>query len=303
MTWTGLVDRIGTDRVAYVDDAVLLIRARFQDVVHLLPTVDHTILDAPYSKRTHAGHDAGAALETKANAERWARPSDGVLVPLRKRRKLTYPHWDPADVARCVKLLAPLTSGWFVSLTDHVLARVWENRLDDAGRYVFAPLPFVDSGARVRLTGDGPSQWTTQIVVARTPALLRWGTIKGAYIMPPGQRDRQQHGGNGYAVVGGKPLWLMRELVADYSRQDDLLLDACAGGGTLGVAAKQLRRRAILIEQDGDTCELAAERLLNTRVQIPLALQCGLTGGEQAELQINGAVSATAAPSNTEQRA
>ena len=62
-------------------------------------------------------------------------------------------------------------------------------------------------------------------------------------------------------LAGGKPLPLMRAIIRDYSRPDDLVCDPCAGGGTTLLAAVTEGRRAIGAECDPDTFELAVKRL------------------------------------------
>lgn len=220
---------------------------------------DAVVVDAPYSAKTHGGHDA--FREYKGNPKGWKR-GDGGSDPAVHRRRLDYGCWTAGDVARAVALWSPGCRGWFVSITDDLLAPVWSAELERAGRYVFAPLPFVAPGSRVRLTGDGPSGWTTWIVVARprTPEFVRWGTLPGAYVLPPGCAERMP-------VVGGKPEWLCERLVEDYTRPGNLIVDFCAGGGTLGVAAKRLGRRALLVERMEEHCAIAASRVSKAHAQ------------------------------------
>ena len=58
-----------------------------------------------------------------------------------------------------------------------------------------------------------------------------------------------------------KPTSLMRLLLEASSQEDDLILDPFAGSGTTGRAAKDLGRKAILIEIEEKYCEIAANRL------------------------------------------
>ncbi|MGH3416381.1 MAG: DNA-methyltransferase [Actinocrinis sp.] len=58
-----------------------------------------------------------------------------------------------------------------------------------------------------------------------------------------------------------KPLATVIPLVRECTPPDGVVLDVFAGTGTTGVAAKHLGRRAILIEADEATCEIAAKRL------------------------------------------
>lgn len=215
---------------------------------------DALIVDAPYSERTHSGHDGGARTDSATACKRdakWAARGG-------KRAAINYSAWGESEVAAFVEHFAPKTRGWFVSITDHRLAPVWERYLEAAGRYVFSPLAFVDRGSRVRLAGDGPAQWACWIVVARPTSLpySKWGARDGAYVLPYGIGD---DGTN--AVIGGKPLWLMRALIRDYSRPNDLVCDPCAGGSTTLLAALMEGRRAVGAECDPKHYEIGRKRL------------------------------------------
>ncbi|TWT63202.1 DNA methyltransferase [Rubinisphaera italica] len=58
----------------------------------------------------------------------------------------------------------------------------------------------------------------------------------------------------------GESLELLKELVR-VAPDDGLILDPFAGSGTTGVAASLQGRRAVLIEQSEEYCEIAAKRL------------------------------------------
>lgn len=208
----------------------------YQTALADVAEVDAVICDPPYGQRTHDG-------------QRTDDTEDGA-----KRRSIPYHMWTDADVAEFVDSWAPRCRGWIVALTSHDLVPSYRAALDRHGRYTFAPLPFVSPGSRVRLAGDGPSSWTCWLVVSRpaTKAYQRWGTLPGAYVVPP-ERDM--------VVSGGKPRALMRALVRDYTRPGDLVCDPTAGGGTTLLAAHLEGRRAIGAEMDPQTYQLAAERL------------------------------------------
>ena len=215
----------------------------------LLPIVeaaggcDALICDAPYSDRTHSGHDVQVHhLGAQDSARRKS-----------ERRAIDYGAWGAEDVREFVGAWSPMVRGWFVSITDHALAIEWSAALEAVGRYVFAPLPLYSPGSRVRLAGDGPSSWTTWIVVARPRErrFMSWGTLPGGYTCAPERMP----------VVGGKPLAAMRALVSDYSRPGDLVVDPVCGGGTTPVAAQLEGRRAIGGDAMLEHAEIAAERI------------------------------------------
>lgn len=59
-----------------------------------------------------------------------------------------------------------------------------------------------------------------------------------------------------------KPVPLLAALIGKCP--PGVLADPCAGSGSLGVAAKMLGRRAVLVELEERYCEIAADRLANT---------------------------------------
>lgn len=216
--------------------------------------VDAIITDCPYSAKTHAGHDAGTAgvqptlTKTGKYNRACGHPDYGY-----DRRTIDYTHWTPADVQAFVAFWAPRTRGWMVSLTDDVLFPVWRDAMRDAGRTVFQDVPAVISGMTVRLCGDGPSSWAIHCAVSRpsTAAAAKWGTLPGGYYGPS---ERQ-------LVTGGKPLWLMRALVRDYSRPGDTICDPCGGSFTTAIAACYEGRSAISCEMDPATFAKACARV------------------------------------------
>lgn len=243
--------------------------------------VDSVIVDAPYSERTHRGHDDGVAgVERVAH---WASHS-GAAHPSRRahvaqperhggsRRPINYLPWERHDVFAFVDAWREVVRGWWVSLTDHVLAPHWADALEAAGLYVFSPLACVEPGSRVRLVGDGPSQWTTWAVVARPRDgawLEAWRaervaldlprSLSGAHVV----EDGDTHSGrrDGARVPGGKALDLMRRLVREYVPAGGVVVDPCCGGGTTLHAARLEGRGAIGCDAALEHVELARERL------------------------------------------
>jgi len=58
-----------------------------------------------------------------------------------------------------------------------------------------------------------------------------------------------------------KPLALMEYLIATYSNEGEVILDNCAGSGTTGLAAKNLNRNYIMIENDEVNYKICIERV------------------------------------------
>lgn len=222
---------------------------------------DALITDPPYSDRTHAGHDSRQAYDASGPCGNRRRQELG-LPP--NRRALSYASWSPADVAAFLREWSPRSVGWIVALTSHGLMIAYQDAAIEAGRCEFAPVPCCISGMTCRLSGDGPSSWAVYAMVSR-PRSAAWlaerkrrrderGAPKALPGFYAGPREEQEH-------IGGKPLWLMRALVRDYSEPGDLVCDPCAGGGTTLLAAAMEGRRAIGAERDPETWRKAVARL------------------------------------------
>lgn len=257
-------------------------RAHWRDLLDVVAAeggCDALIVDAPYSEKTHTGHDGGAVTANKARAHAARRGAEGEPTEtpgeIVSRRALSYGPWSAGDVDAFVEAWAPLARGWLVSLTDHVLAPAWTAAFERVGRYVFSPLSCLEPGSRVRMTGDGPAQWSCHAIVARprTAPFVKWGALPGGYVVPSGFRSRGSEAAE--RVIGGKPLWLMERLVEDYSRPGQLVVDPCMGAGTTLVAAQRTGRRAI----GGDALEAHA-LLAAKRIALPAQAPLLMAGGE-----------------------
>lgn len=221
----------------------LVLQGRRADLLHV---------DAPYSARTHDAH--GRSGDDVA----------GLSRPSKAPAPVPYAGWSGEDVAKMCGNWVEHVAGWATTITDHTLAPFWENEFGLSDRYVFAPLPWVETGSRIRLAGDGPSSWTCWAIVARPrhAPYAKWGTLRGAYIYPAERRDGR--------IIGGKHLRGTCEFISDYSRRGDLVLDPCLGGGTTAIASRMTGRRCIGIEKDEGRAELCARLIGNAREQMAL---------------------------------
>lgn len=224
-----------------------------RDILPTLPKVGHIITDPPYSERTHAGHDASAKGHLGAGKDNASRADLG------------YGSLSLGDVDALANAFAEACDGWIVWMTDHTLAPHIGAALERNGRYVFAPVPYHHPGRSVRLAGDGPSSWTDWLVVARTAAQHRWGTLRGGYVAGPGWDDKVR--------MGGKPTRLMQLVVSDYSRAGQLVCDPFMGAGTTGVACAKEGRDFIGIEIDPAAFDIACRRIEDAQRQGDLFIE------------------------------
>lgn len=213
-----------------------MIELRLGDWREVLADVDADtwLSDPPYSAGVHEDH------RTTGN--------DGS-----ERREIDYAALSPEDVHEITAHWASRVSDWFVAMSCNELSSVWRESLKAQHLAAFYPVPAILRGMTVRRTGDGPSSWTIYINVARTKAARKWGTLDGAYVGVPSRGK--------YARIGGKPLWLMRALVRDYSKPGSLIVDPFTGGGTTLLAAAMEGRRSIGAEIDPKVYAQAVKRL------------------------------------------
>lgn len=83
----------------------------------------------------------------------------------------------------------------------------------------------------------------------KLPTDVWWHTI----VSPTGKEK------TGYATQ--KPVGILRRMIAASSRPGDWVLDAFAGSGTTGAAARELERNVVLIDQSDDAIAVMESRL------------------------------------------
>ncbi|MFN2451547.1 MAG: site-specific DNA-methyltransferase [Candidatus Dormibacteria bacterium] len=238
--------------------------------------------------RTHSGPDgertgfSGRRYHSTSEAtQQYADNSDdylGWLRPLLEetRRVLSpegtlYLHLDPRESHYC-KVLLDTVFGRDCFLNEVIWAydygarsrRRWPAKHDvilvyvrDRRRYHF------DAAAVERIPYLAPSLQTAERAAAgKLPTDVWWHTI-----VATNSRER-----TGYPTQ--KPLGVLRRVVAASSRPGDLVVDWCAGSGTTGVAARELGRRAFLIDSSESAVALMRTRLGLSQVvtAAPLAL-------------------------------
>lgn len=215
---------------------------RWQDALISGGAVDAVIADPPFSKRTHDSRPTRA---------------DGVdaagLAP-------DFEPWSESDVHEFVAHWSRRARGWLVCLCDDIMIPWYRAAYVAQGRMDFAPVPCVIRSMSVRTRGDGPSSWSVYAMVSRPRGaeFASWGTLPGAYV---GDRELGAEGGR------GKPSWLMRAIVRDYSRAGDLVCDPLAGYGATLIAALDEGRRCIGAERDHAAYDEAHRRAAQPRAE------------------------------------
>ena len=214
-------------------------------------TVDCIITDPPYSARTHTGNDGG-----RRATRDWTQYGGSEAI-----RQLDYAALTPDEAHAWGREWARRARSWVAVLTDHSLLPAWSSGFESGGMYAFAPVPCVITGMTCRLTGDGPSSWAVYLMVARSKAASKWGTLPGAYVVPHESAARSDN------RIGGKPLPLMRQIVRDYSRPGMVVADPCCGYGTTLIAAAEQGRTVWGCDTDAESVKRTRERLETVKAQ------------------------------------
>jgi site-specific DNA-methyltransferase (adenine-specific) len=67
-----------------------------------------------------------------------------------------------------------------------------------------------------------------------------------------------------------KPILLMEYLIKTYTNENEIILDFTMGSGSTGVAAKNLKRKFIGIEQDANYFNIATDRINKEEKQLKI---------------------------------
>lgn len=203
-------------------------RERFADV----DAVDSVISDPPFSPRTHNGQRHGR------KDERYGVKNTSRL----SHRGIGYEAWSEQEAREYVAHWAVRARKWMCTFTSHDLVPALQDQFTRMGWTNFAPISCVQMYRNVRLAGDGPSNWTDHLVVARPRKLRLWRALPGAYVGKSFDTGENALDRSKRIVAGAKPLWLMRDIVRDYSNEGDTVIDCFAGGFTTGIACIELGR-------------------------------------------------------------
>lgn len=212
------------------------------DALEILPTldgVDQIIGDPPYEDELH-----GAIGRI--------RRSDGREMI----QDLTFAGVN-ADRASIAAACVRASAGWVILFTLAEGVRAWRDDIQAAGGKWDTTCFWVKPDASPRFNGQGPARGAECFVTAWAgKGYRRWngGGKRGIYTHCVNAGRQGEH-------PTEKPVPLMRELVADFTRPGETVCDPFLGSGTTGVACIQLGRRFIGIERNPKWFDLACRRI------------------------------------------
>lgn len=226
------------------------------DSLEIMPTlgrVSHLITDAPYEEITHKSKNGTPLRRIDGGAE----PTKLDFAPIDDIRE------------RVVELAAQCCDGWFITFCTSEGVGRWADCINPSPLKYKRACVWIKPDATPQMNGQGPAQGAEHFVCAWAgKGFARWnaGGKRGVYTHFVNNPER--HG----AHPTEKPRRLMSEIVADFTNQDEVILDPFMGSGTTGVAAAQLARNFIGIERVPAYFDIACRRIEDAQRQSDLFL-------------------------------
>lgn len=218
--------------------------------------VDHVMSDPPYESNMHVAK-AGARGVKVANSK--ADLSSGRSMRNDGQAALKTLDFDSIETIRPVvtRLMVKVSAGWLIAFCTPEGVAPWRDAIEAAGARYKRACTWVKPDAPPQFNGQGPAMGAESFVTAWCGGgVSRWNA--------GGKRGVYTHMTNGRTRDGRhpteKPLDLMRELLRDFTKPDDLICDPFMGSGTTAVACILEGRRFIGIELSPAYFEIACQR-------------------------------------------
>lgn len=209
------------------------------EAMESLGEVDHVVSDPPYEDELHKA--MGRIQRNDGREMTQELGFDGVNA-------------DRAAIASaCVKVSA----GWVILFTLAEGVRAWRDDLQAARAKWDTTCFWIKPDASPRFNGQGAARGAECFVTCWAGTGYRsWngGGKRGVYTHCVNTGRQGEH-------PTEKPVPLMRDIIADFTRPGQTILDPFMGSGTTGVACIQLGRSFVGIEQNIQWFDLACRRL------------------------------------------
>lgn len=221
------------------------------EIMAALDPVDHCISDPPYEDELHKA--MGRIRRNDGREMVQSLGFDGVNA-------------QRGEIARAV---TELSGGWAVLFTLAEGVRAWRDDLQAAGAKWDTCLAWVKPDASPRFNGQGAARGFECAVTAWCgKGYRRWnsGGKRGVYTHCVNVGRDGRH-------PTEKPVSLMAEIVADFTRPGEVILDPFLGSGTTLVACAKLGRKGIGIEVDPGHFDTACSRVEDAYRQADLFVE------------------------------
>lgn len=216
------------------------------EIMRELEVVDHVISDPPYEDELHKAMGRIRRADGREMVDNLG--FEGVQDIRRE------------TAAHCARL----SSGWVILFTLAEGVRAWRDELQANKAKYDTCLFWIKPDATPRMNGQGAARGAECAVTAWCgPGYRSWnaGGKRGVYTHLTNQPDRS----SGHPTE--KPLPLMLELISDFTKPGQTILDPFMGSGTTGVAALRLGRKFIGIEKERKYYDAARVRISSEAAQ------------------------------------
>lgn len=159
---------------------------------------------------------------------------------------------------------AGIATGWLLAFCTPEGVAIWRDAIEAARLRYKRACVWVKPDATPQFNGQGPAMGAEMFVTAWAGAgYSAWngGGKRGVWTHLTNPPER--HG----LHPTEKPVRLMRELIQDFTNSGDVILDPFMGTGATGVAAVDMGRRFIGIEQNPEFFAAAVERIRSAEAQ------------------------------------
>lgn len=221
------------------------------EVLPMLGPVDHVISDPPYEDELHK-----AIGRIRRNDGRDMIDDLGFAGVNADRE---------AIAAACVDA----ATGWVILFTLAEGVRAWRDDIQKVGGKWDTVCFWVKPDASPRFNGQGPARGAECFITCWAGKGYRsWngGGKRGVYSHLVNYGRQGEH-------PTEKPVPLMAEIIADFTRPDDLICDPFCGSGSTGVAAVRHGRRFVGIEQNERWFDLSCRRISDALLQGDLFIE------------------------------
>lgn len=228
-----------TPRKEVLADGVELWLGDMLEIVPTLEAVNHVISDPPYEDELH-----------KAIGR--IRRNDG-------REMIQDLGFDGVNASRAAisSVCVGVSTGWVILFTLAEGVRAWRDDLQAAKAKWDTTCFWVKPDASPRFNGQGPARGAECFVTCWAgKGYRRWnaGGKRGVYTHCVNVGRQGDH-------PTEKPLSLMEEIVRDFTREGETILDPFCGSGSTGCAAVKLGRGFIGVERDPKWFDLSCRRI------------------------------------------
>lgn len=257
----------------YEDEWTTVYNGTYRDVLPELNGVDAIICDPPYSEHTHKNIRSAKMLANDRGGKYGA--------DTRRNVDLGFEFLNTDDREFLASEFARLAARWVLVFSDVESDHLWRDDLMSHGLDYVRTGAWIKTGSTPQFSGDRPATGFEAITIAHPKGRKRWngGGQHAVWNVPivlnRSGKDPRWH-------TTQKPLPLMTALVELFSDEGEVVLDATAGSGTTGVAAKRMARRSILIEQSLEHCESIVKRM---QAEAPLSFGDPVVASQMFDLE------------------